>query len=100
MKFIVLQPVLRTRLHHGIMSSLEAISLYTLGVSPNPWKVALILEELGIPYKFERIKMSDIRKEPYISVNPNGRVPAIKDPNKGITLWEVSYYHFASEYYH
>ena len=32
--------------------------------------------------------MSAIKEEPYISVNPNGRVPAIEDPNTGVTLWE------------
>jgi glutathione S-transferase len=29
-----------------------------------------------------------MKKEPYESLNPNGRVPAIEDPNTGITLWE------------
>lgn len=29
-----------------------------------------------------------IKQEPFISLNPNGRVPVIKDPNTGITLWE------------
>jgi glutathione S-transferase len=29
-----------------------------------------------------------MKKEPYESINPNGRVPAIEDPNTGITLWE------------
>jgi glutathione S-transferase len=32
--------------------------------------------------------MSKLKQEPYVSVNPNGRVPAIHDPNTGITLWE------------
>jgi glutathione S-transferase len=32
--------------------------------------------------------MAEIKQEPYIQVNPNGRVPAIEDPNTGITLWE------------
>ncbi len=29
-----------------------------------------------------------IKQKPYTDVNPNGRVPSIKDPNTGITLWE------------
>jgi len=29
-----------------------------------------------------------MKKEPYDSINPNDRVPAIEDPNTGITLWE------------
>jgi len=30
----------------------------------------------------------DLKKEPFESVNPNGRVPAIEDPNTGLHLWE------------
>ena len=29
-----------------------------------------------------------MKQPPYQSVNPNGRVPSIEDPNTGITLWE------------
>ena len=56
---------------------------------PNPWKVAIILEELGVPYQSEFLDFAKIKQEPYISVNPNGRVPAIEDPNTGIVLWET-----------
>ena len=72
------------------MSELKPVTLYTLGPSPNPWKVALILQELGIPFTLEKLTMAEVKEEPYISINPNGRVPAIIDPNKGITIWEVS----------
>lgn len=34
------------------------------------------------------LQMAEIKQEPFVSVNPNGRVPAIEDPNTGITLWE------------
>jgi glutathione S-transferase len=55
---------------------------------PNPWKVAIVLEELGIPYEPEYMDMADLKKPPYEKINPNGRVPAIHDPNTNITLWE------------
>jgi glutathione S-transferase len=29
-----------------------------------------------------------VKQNPYTSINPNGRVPAVQDPNTGITLWE------------
>lgn len=32
--------------------------------------------------------MADLKKEPYESINPNGRVPAIEDPNTGVTIFE------------
>lgn len=34
------------------------------------------------------MQFADLKKEPYESLNPNGRVPAIEDPNTGITLGE------------
>jgi GST-like protein len=49
--------------------------------APNPMKVALLLEELGLPYEALPI---DTRKGEqfsagYLKVNPNGKVPAIVD---------------------
>ena len=67
------------------MSSLKPIHLYGHKGGPNPWKVAIILEELGLPYEQT---FPSVKEEPYLSVNPNGRVPAIEDPNTGIVLWE------------
>lgn len=55
---------------------------------PNPWKVALIMEELGIPSETKFLDFVQVKQEPYLSINPNGRLPAIEDPNTGITLWE------------
>ncbi|KAI1439700.1 glutathione S-transferase [Annulohypoxylon stygium] len=46
------------------------------------------MEELQIPYEVKSIKFDDVKKKPLIDVNPNGRVPAIEDPNTGLTLWE------------
>ena len=49
--------------------------------APNPMKVALLLEELGVPYEPVPV---DTRKgeqfsAEYLKVNPNGKVPAIID---------------------
>lgn len=68
--------------------SLKPIILYGHGPGPNPWKVIMALKELEIPYVSKTVEWSEIKNEPYVSVNPNGRVPAIEDPNTGITLWE------------
>lgn len=66
----------------------------------------LILEELSIPYEIVSFKFDDVKKQPFIKLNPNGRVPgmipfrmmtelryliietAIEDPNTNLTLWE------------
>ncbi|KAI1649079.1 glutathione transferase [Daldinia loculata] len=58
------------------------------GQGPNPWKPIIVAEELGIPYDIVWIPYSEIKSEPYTSLNPNGRLPAMVDPNKNVTLWE------------
>jgi glutathione S-transferase len=55
---------------------------------PNPSKVLIILEELNLPYETSWVELEGLKQQPYTDVNPNGRVPAIEDPNHGITLWE------------
>ncbi|KAJ6498973.1 glutathione S-transferase [Mycena sanguinolenta] len=49
---------------------------------PNPWKVVTVRCGDDPYFKFDNIK-----KPPFIH-NPNGRVPAIEDPNTDIVLWE------------
>ncbi|KAL2137806.1 hypothetical protein VTI28DRAFT_8185 [Corynascus sepedonium] len=56
---------------------------------PNPPKVTMILEELGLPYEHVPIEFKDVKKPDYLAINPNGRLPAIRDPNSGgLILWE------------
>lgn len=38
----------------------------------------MVLEELNIPYETEFLDFSDLKKSPFVDVNPNGRVPAIQ----------------------
>ena len=50
-------------------------------VAPNPMKVALLLEELGLPYEplpVDTRKGAQFSAE-YLKVNPNAKVPAIVD---------------------
>lgn len=70
---------------------LKPLTLWTLrghAGTPNPWKVLMILEELKVPYESQLVNLDDLKKKPYESINPNGRVPALEDPNTGITIWE------------
>ncbi|RHZ69915.1 hypothetical protein CDV55_107948 [Aspergillus turcosus] len=68
--------------------SLKPIILWGHVMGPNPLKVVFILEHLGIPYEHKFVPLDEIKKEPFVNINPNGRLPAIQDPNTGITLWE------------
>lgn len=70
------------------MASLAPITLHSHAGGPNPWKVAFILEELNVPYTQDIHEFSELKKQPFVNVNPNGRVPAIEDPNTETTLWE------------
>ncbi|KAM0262594.1 hypothetical protein ACHAQJ_001639 [Trichoderma viride] len=66
----------------------QAIEIWGHWGAPNPWKVCMVLEELELPYTIHKLEFSDVKKESYVKLNPNGRLPTIKDPNTGITLWE------------
>lgn len=69
---------------------MKPLVLYGNGPTPNPVKVAIVLEELGLPFDIKPVKVpEEVKSEPYISINPNGRLPALEDPNTGVTLWEV-----------
>lgn len=68
-------------------NNLKPIKVYGKG-GPNPPKVAMILDELNIPKDVEAIPFSDVKKPEYLAINPNGRIPAIHDPNTDLTLWE------------
>lgn len=60
----------------------EEIQLYSLA-TPNGRKVSIALEEMELPYKAFKI---DIQKgeqhaREFLLINPNGKIPAIVDPN-------------------
>ncbi|KAK9345650.1 glutathione S-transferase Ure2-like protein [Lipomyces starkeyi] len=68
-------------------SQIKPIKVWGKG-GPNPPKVAIVLEELGLPYEAVAIQFADVKKPDYLAINPNGRLPAIYDPNTDLTLWE------------
>ncbi|KAM0540819.1 hypothetical protein ACHAPJ_013489 [Fusarium lateritium] len=70
------------------MPAFEPLIIHSNQFGCNPWKVAIILEELEIPYEHHFVAFGDMKKEPFESLNPNGRAPALEDPNTGITLFE------------
>lgn len=56
----------------------KGVTLYTAG-TPNGWKANMIVEELKVPYKLQKITLSDNEQKQdwYLKINPNGRIPAI-----------------------
>ena len=49
--------------------------------TPNGWKVAMTLEEMGLDYQLHMVNLSggEQQEESYLAINPNGRIPAIVD---------------------
>ncbi|WP_298159293.1 glutathione binding-like protein [Brevundimonas sp.] len=71
----------------------DRLQLYSLP-TPNGVKVSIMLEEIGLPYE---VHLVDIMKNEtwtpdYLSLNPNGKIPAILDPDgpggAPMGLWE------------
>jgi glutathione S-transferase len=60
------------------------IDLYTW-TTPNGRKVSIALEEMGLPYQVHAINLKNAeQKTPaFLSINPNGRIPAIVDHDEG-----------------
>ncbi|KAJ9610372.1 hypothetical protein H2200_005149 [Cladophialophora chaetospira] len=58
----------------------NALTLYTAG-TPNGLKPVLILEELGLKYDVKPINImtNEQKQDWYLDINPNGRIPALKD---------------------
>ncbi|KAI1821880.1 glutathione S-transferase [Xylaria intraflava] len=69
-------------------ASLKPITVWGFLAGPNPLKVLMILEELGVPHEHKLIPTEELKGEAFLKINPNGRAPAIEDPNTGLTLWE------------
>ncbi|RMJ12707.1 hypothetical protein BHE90_001223 [Fusarium euwallaceae] len=67
---------------------MKPITVWLTPAGPNAWKVITIMIELGVPYELKSFKHDDVKKPPFTDLNPNGRVPAIVDPNTDLTLWE------------
>jgi GST-like protein len=60
----------------------ERLQLYSLP-TPNGVKVAIMLEEIGLPYEPHLVSFetSDQTSPAFLSLNPNNKIPAIIDPD-------------------
>lgn len=60
----------------------DRVQLYSQ-TTPNGVKVPILLEETGLPYEAHRVAFdtADQKSPEYLSLNPNGKIPSIIDPN-------------------
>ncbi len=71
----------------------DSIQLYSLP-TPNGVKISIALEEMGLAYEPHLVDFGkdDQKTDEFLSLNPNGKIPAIIDPNgpdgKPIALFE------------
>ena len=72
----------------------EKLQLYS-APTPNGVKVSIMLEEIGLPYEVHLVDFGkdDQKTGEFLSLNPNGKIPAIIDPNgpggKPLPLFET-----------
>jgi GST-like protein len=59
----------------------DRIQLYSVP-TPNGVKASIMLEETGLPYEAHPVSFSEDaqKSEEFLTVNPNGKIPAIVDP--------------------
>lgn len=71
----------------------DRLQLYA-APTPNGVKVSIMLEEIGLAYEphFIDISKNESKDPAFLSLNPNGRIPAIIDPHgpdgQPIEMWE------------
>lgn len=60
----------------------DLLQLYSFP-TPNGVKVSIALEEMGLPYEAHRVTLNDadVKSAEFVSLNPNGKIPAIVDPD-------------------
>ena len=68
-------------------STIQPLTLYGRD-GPHPPKVAMLLTLLSIPHTTNPISFADVKSPAFLAINPNGRMPALHDPNTDITIWE------------
>jgi GST-like protein len=66
------------------MDASEELELY-YWPTPNGFKVTIMLEELGVPYKVMPIDITagDQHSDEFSLISPNNKIPAIRDPHPG-----------------
>ena len=71
------------------MTADAAIDFY-FAPTPNGWKIAIMLEETGLPYETHLMRLSegDQFKPEFLKISPNAKMPAIVDRETGTSVFE------------
>jgi len=73
------------------LSDERQFTLFTHKSGPNGWKVAFVLEELGLTYesKYLDFQAGEHKASEHTQYNPNGRIPSLVDHhNNDFAIWE------------
>ncbi|KAI8996237.1 thioredoxin-like protein [Trametes punicea] len=73
------------------MSQTHHFTLYNHKIGPNGWKVAIVLEELGLDYEsiYLDFRKGEHKAPEHTKYNPNGRIPTLIDhKNNDFVIWE------------
>lgn len=77
--------------HHWKAAHPDILQLYSFP-TPNGVKVSIALEELGVAYEAHTVPLNQTETPPFLSLNPNNKIPAIIDPDgpggQAFGLWE------------
>src|SRR3954462_11997442 len=72
-----------TSAKNNVTSHFTMIELYTWS-TPNGRKVSIMLEECALPYRVHKINIGTNSEQftpEFLKINPNGKIPAIVDPD-------------------
>lgn len=60
----------------------DRLQLYSIA-TPNGQKLGIALEELGVPYEAHEVHIGrgDQHRPEFLAINPNGKIPALIDPD-------------------
>ncbi len=58
--------------------------------TPNGWKITIMLEECELPFNLIPVNLGtgDQFKPEFLKISPNNRMPALVDPEAGLSIFE------------
>ena len=71
------------------MTQASDLAFYTAD-TPNGQKVSIFLKEAGLAYQQFNLDLNkgEQQQEWFLAINPNGKIPAIVDHKRGVTVFE------------